>query len=183
MLSLQKQIFWLARVQWTLAMVMVLLVTSFVLFGYRPQTRRMAELDAKITNCQREMLLHQGQSNMLSGVQADVERLKARLQEFKRLPQQHELGEVIKDVAQVAQQSSLKKPDIRTGAVVQRGEKLIEAPIQLTFEGDFVNVFSFLKHAEELPRLTRMPSINIKTKDKQGQVKVQMTMDLYCAAE
>ena len=183
MLSLQKQIFWLARAQWTLAIVMVLLVTAFVLFGYRPQTRRIAELDAKITNCQREMLLHSGQVSMLSSVQADVERLMARLQEFKRLPQRHELGEVIKDVNQVAQQSLRRVPDIRAGAQVQRGEKLVETPIQLTFEGDFVNIFSFLKHAEELPRLTRMPSINIKSKDKQVQVKVQMTMNLYCAAE
>lgn len=183
MLSLQKQIALLGRVQWILGGGMLLIVTAFVVFGYRPQSRKVAWLDGQISSCQKELSANRDQDKILASVQADVARLKSRLSEFKRLPQEKELAEFIKDIAQLGQQAQLKNPKIVPTALIQRGDRLREAPIQLSFEGDFVNVFAFLRHMEELQRLTRVPTIQIKGKDKGGQVKVEMTMNLYCAVE
>src|SRR5450432_4024609 len=182
MLSLQNKIVWLRRVQWTLGVTMVLLVASFYFLAYRPHMRRIAELQDQIDKYDSELNASKDQTRILPDVALDVERLKTRLSKFKTLPHQQELAQFIKDIAQLGQQSSLKKFEL-TRNVPARGERLNELPIQLTFEGDFVNVFSFLRHAEELQRLTRVPSMSIKSIDKLGQVKVQMTMNIYFASE
>ncbi len=183
MMALRNQISVFGRMQWTLGAAVVLTLGAFMAFGYRPIRQHSAAVQTQIDRCRQELSMHRDQAAILSAVKSDVRRLEERLSGFKRLPQQQELAEFIKDVAQLAQQAQLKKPDIRPQGMIQRGPRLTEAPIQLTFEGDFTNVYWFLQHAEDLKRLTRVPTLSIKTKDRYGQVKVQMTMNLYCAIE
>lgn len=183
MIGLQKQISLLGRIQWILAGGMALVVTAFIIFGYRPQSRKLAALNTQIDRCHQELSANRDQAKILSAVAIDVDRLKAKLREFKRLPQQKELAEFINDIAQLAQQSNLKKRQIIPKGENQRGDRLLERPVQLSFEGDFASVYAFLRHIEELQRLTRIPTMKIKSQDKSGQVKVDMTMNLYCATE
>jgi Tfp pilus assembly protein PilO len=182
MLSLQNKIVWLRRVQWTLAATTLVMAAGFYFMFYKPHMRRLADLQDQIEKYDSELIASKDQTRILPVVAADVERLKTRLAKFKTLPRQQELAQFIKDIAQLGQQSSLKKFELTRG-VPARGSQLNELPIQLTFEGDFVNVFSFLRHAEELQRLTRVPSMSINATDKLGQVKVQMTMNIYFASE
>jgi Tfp pilus assembly protein PilO len=182
MLSLQRQISWLGRIQWSLAALVAVLCAGFYLFCYRPQTRQLGLLNTRITDCQRELSSNREQTKVLGAVERDVADLKQRLSQFKELPQQTELARFFKDVATLAQQAALRKPDIKQEQVIHGG-RLNEVPLKMAFEGDFIKVYSFLHDAEQLPRLTRVPAINIKGKDKQGQVRVEMTMSIYCAAD
>lgn len=183
MLSLQNQIIWLKRAQWTLTASMALVVAAFMLLAYRPQVRRLADLKVQIDQLQRELASSREKTKILPSVAADVERLRLRLEKFKVLPRQQELAQFIMDIAQLGKQASLKKFEMTPRGSPTRGQKLNELPIHLTFEGDFVNVYSFLRHAEELQRLTRVPEMKIRGKDRLGQVKVDMTMNIYFAAE
>jgi hypothetical protein len=62
----------------------------------------------------------------------------------------------------------------------QRFEQFTQQQVSLKFEGDFLNVFSFLRRAEDMQRLTRVSSIIIHGADlKAGVVQVEMNMDLY----
>ncbi len=55
-----------------------------------------------------------------------------------------------------------------------------EIPITMNFEGDFSSVFGFLREMEAMPRLTRVKSLNIRTKDpKLGIVDVNLAMNIY----
>ncbi|HMB95136.1 MAG TPA: type 4a pilus biogenesis protein PilO [Tepidisphaeraceae bacterium] len=182
MLSLKQQIVWFSRVQWTLLSLLLLLVTGFFFVAYKPHMRQLADLQEQIDRYDSELTQSKDQTRILPDVAADVEKLKVKLAKFKTLPRQQELAQFIKDIAQLGQQANLKKFELTRG-VPARGARLNELPIQLTFEGDFVSVYSFLRHAEELQRLTRVPSMNIKSNDKDGQVKVQMTMNIYFAAD
>jgi len=114
-------------------------------------------------------------------VKLEVERLRAELRKYKTLPRQQELAQFIKDVAQLGSQSSLKRFFLNPGTPV-RGEQFSEQPMQLTFEGDFVNVYSFLRHTEELERLTRLRGLSIRSRDRMGTVKVQLAMSIYVEA-
>jgi hypothetical protein len=50
----------------------------------------------------------------------------------------------------------------------------------MNFEGDFQNVFSFIRQLEEMQRLTRVRSLTVKCKDgKLGHVDVSMAMNIY----
>jgi Tfp pilus assembly protein PilO len=98
------------------------------------------------------------------------------------MPRQQELPSFIKDIWQLADQASLRKFYLTPG-VPSRDERFNQLPVKLTFEGDFVGVYSFLRHAEEFQRLTRVRGMNMKCKDRQGQVGVQLTMNIYFAPE
>jgi Tfp pilus assembly protein PilO len=63
-----------------------------------------------------------------------------------------------------------------------RSELFDEQPVSLTFEGDFVNVFSFLRQTEEMQRLTRVKELKLRSSDrtgKSGQVEVELSMNIY----
>lgn len=182
MLSLQSQISLYTRAQWALHAAMVLMVGGFYFFGYRPQTQHMADLRMQISTSQGDLGSGQSQTRQLPSVAAEVEQLKASLRKFKTVPKQQELAQFIRDISQLAQQSSLKKIDIREDPMI-RGEKLNQKAINISFEGDFVSVFSFLRHTEDMQRLTRVPTLTIKGLGREGQVKVTMTINIYFQAE
>jgi Tfp pilus assembly protein PilO len=181
--SLQNQIQWYARAQWTLGVFMTALVLCFYFLAYRPILSRQVELNACIQERTRELDASRQQTRILPDVASEVERLRARLERSrKRIPAQLELPQFIKDVTQLSQQSRLAKFSFKPGAAA-RGGVVSELPIQLNFEGDFVNVFSFLRNSEEMPRLTRVRGVNIKSRDKSGQVQVTLTMNIYFGAD
>jgi Tfp pilus assembly protein PilO len=176
-----------SKLSWAFTGAMVVAGGLFYAAIYRPLSRQTGAVNAQISKVSSELAICQDQTRMLNSVATDVERLRARLREFKTLPQQQDLAQFIKDIPQLNLQANLRKFEHRQGGLVRAG-KLNAVPVTLTFEGDFVNVFSFLRHAEELPRLIRVPAMRLEAapgamKDKSGQVKVQMTMNVYFAAE
>jgi Tfp pilus assembly protein PilO len=181
MWSLQTQIKWSVRAQWVLATAIVLMLGSFYFFAYRPMSKQVRTLQQQIAANERDLTASQSQTSILPRVQAEVGNLRAKLAQYKSLPQQHEMAQFIKDIAQLSQQTSLRKFDWKPG-VPARNERCNEQPLQITFEGDFVNVFSFLRHAEDLQRLARVRNMNLRSKDKDGQVKANLTMSIYYAA-
>jgi Tfp pilus assembly protein PilO len=167
-----------------MAALTALAVGAFYLGAYRIQTARLARLNERIDHSRQELAECATQTDMLPSVAADVDRLKAKLKDFKALPAHMDLPGFMKDLASLSQESSLTNLDQRQGETV-RGERLDQKPLTSKYSGDFVNVYTFLRHAEELPRLTRIPSIKIKRNpgDKPGQVKLEMTIDIYSLAE
>jgi Tfp pilus assembly protein PilO len=181
MVSLQTQIKWSVRAQWALAMAIVLLLGAFYLLAFRPQRAHLRAVNQKIEQCQKDLLANQSQTSILPKVRAEVDVLRARLMRFKALPRQQELAQFIMDIAQLGTQASLKQFDWKPRDPL-RAERCIAQPLLITFEGDFISVFSFLRHAEDLQRLARVTQMNLKSKDKHGQVKAQLTMNIYYAS-
>jgi Tfp pilus assembly protein PilO len=146
------------------------------------QTARLAELNGQIASTRRDLLDCQEKTKNLSSVAEDVKKLNVRLREFKRMPPQMDLPGFIGELAQITQVTSIKNFDSKQQQKVPAGP-LDRLPIGFTFEGDFLNVFAFLQRAENLPRLTRIPKVSIRRRDPQGQVKVDLTMEIYSLAE
>jgi Tfp pilus assembly protein PilO len=170
-------------VQWSLAVATVLLVAGFYLVGYRPQDRRQKELTAMLAERQRDLKASKTQTRILPQVATEVDRLRARLERSKKsIPKQQDLAPFIREVTQLGQQASLRKPLIEPKPAV-RGPRVSELPISLTFDGDFVNVYSFLRNVEEMPRLTRIRQMKITGKDKTGQVRGQVLLNIYFQPE
>ena len=185
MRSLQSQITWYARGQWVLACVIVALAVAFYALGFRPLTRRLAELHGQVAQRQRDVVAGRNETRVLPDVAGEVKRLQARLERsHKSIPPQQELPQFIKDITQLSQQANLKKFSYKPG-VPTRNDQVCELPIQLVFEGDFTSVYAFLRNAEEMPRMTRVRGMQIKVKDRDtsGYVQVQLAMDIYFAAE
>jgi len=180
MRTLQSQIGWSRRAQITLVGVFMAFLAFFLLFGYRPQMAELNALHSQINDKKRDLDTAQDRAKALPMVMAEVARLQQRVERFdKKLPKQQDLGAFIKDITQLSQQSSLRRWRIDAKAP-KRNELYSETPIQIHFEGDYRNAFSFLNQAEQMQRLTRLHNVQIRVLDSQlGQVEVQAALTIY----
>jgi Tfp pilus assembly protein PilO len=183
MLTLQRQIQFCARAQWTLGGAIVVLLGGTYLLGYRPASRELGLLDADIGARQRELAGGSDKTKVLPQLSAEVKTLKARLQGAKTLPNRSDIAQFLKDIAQLSQQSSLKL-DYKQVDSTMRGELFSQQQVKLRFEGNFASVFSFLRQTEAMQRLTRTRSINIqRNQGASGTVSVEMAMNMYFTPE
>jgi Tfp pilus assembly protein PilO len=180
MRTVQSQIAWCARAQWTMTIIMGSMIGLFLLLGYRPAVQRLSFLRSEIANRSQLLDENQTKARRLPMLAFDVERLRTKLEKNnKRLPKTAELGEFIRDLTQVSQQCAIRKLVHQPGTV-RRLDLYGEIPVTMSFEGDFQNVFSFIRQMEDMQRLTRVRNLNIRCKDgKLGHVDVSMAMIIY----
>jgi Tfp pilus assembly protein PilO len=181
--NLQNHVRWFIRAQWALGLFMVALLVTFFAFGYRPQTARLGQLQLDISQRQYELRQSQDKTKILPAIASDVKSLRQQLDASKKLPPQQELPQFLKDVTALGQQCSLHPFTFKQG-VPTHADLFCELPISLSFEGDFVDAFNFLRRTEEMQRLTRVRNMTIKAVDgTEGRVQVQISMNIYFAPD
>jgi Tfp pilus assembly protein PilO len=180
MAALRTQAGLCTKLQWTLAGVLAACIAAFLVFYWRPGSREQANLRLELSRRQLELDANRDVSTRLAVVSANVERTRLRLERFNRkLPKQEELGQFVKEITNLSQQASLRRLSNQPGDLKRR-DVFCERPISLSFEGDFNDVFSFLRQAEEMQRLTRVRTLNVRSLDaQQGLVDVQVVMSIY----
>jgi type IV pilus assembly protein PilO len=180
--ALQQQNRTVSMMQKGLALVAILMIGWFSLMVYRPQIRRLAELQTAWETEHLSLKSNQTEAQRLPAVAREVESLRQKLDRFdKRLPKQEELGSFMKDVTNYQQQVNLKKMTWGRGEP-RHTELFAELPLTLNFEGDYLSVMNFLRQTEDMPRLTRVRSMMLKSKDdRPGYVDVQLSMNIYYA--
>lgn len=180
MQSLKSQIRWCARIQFGLGAIVGLAVLLFFLVCYQPHDRKMSQLSDQLLQTQRDLQVSQAQAQRLPSVTADLTRLRAELADYKKLPSKSELGDFVAQINRLHSETDLHKWALNISGAPKRYEQFTDQQVSLKFEGDFVNVFNFLRRAEDMQRLTRVSSIVIEGADfKTGVVSVDMSMELY----
>jgi Tfp pilus assembly protein PilO len=178
-IELRNQIDRCGRAQWTLGVAGVVLAALFYFAGYWPQCAELKQLQQQIAAKQTELAINRAQANNLPRVTQEVSDLRTRLSNMKRLPAQPELDAFIRDVHGLSQLAQLRKFDFRPGAA-KRTDLYCEQPISFTFEGDFLGVFTFIRRAEDMDRLTRIGGVTLHGIPTQpGEVTVELSMNLY----
>jgi Tfp pilus assembly protein PilO len=182
MRSLQKQAEWCARAQWVLGVCVVLLVTGFYAAVYRPNRQRLESLDLEIQSNRQTLSGNQARLQVLPEVKIAVAGMQGKLALFdKTVPRQPEIGPFINDITEISHQAGLRKGWAVEPGVPTQSELYREFPIALKFEGNFENVFAFLRRAERMQRLTRVKKLKVRSTDagKSGQVQVELSMNIY----
>ena len=184
MRTMQSQILWCARMQKALAVLVCTMLLTFYFFSYRPETARLAELKKTIISREQELQANKIAASARNEIAARNERLRQELDRIKKPSKQTELADLIKEITLFGDQSSLKKFDKKVSPMPMRGDMYVEQSVSLTFEGDFTNIFNFLRSLDEMHRLTRIRSMSLKSKDLSGgKVQGQMAMNVYYSAE
>ena len=179
MRNLKSQTAWCTRAHWTLSVLMVSLVAGFFALGFRPAIARQRQLRAEIASGTNDLASSRERAANFQLLVGEVKRLENQLLKFdKRLPKTMELPEFIQEMTRASQQCGLKP--VFTPQAVRRLELYSEVPITMTFTGDFVGVFHFLRQLEGMQRLTRVKSLALKGRDaKFGQVEANLVMNIY----
>jgi Tfp pilus assembly protein PilO len=180
MKSIYSQTALYARAQWTMTVIMCSLIVGFFIFGYRPTTQRRNAL--RFENAEKVRLLEVNQARAMNlpklAYQVDVLRLKLE-KNNKKMPKSPGLDLFINDTAQISSQLGIKKL-MHVPGMMRRLDLYCEVPIMLSFEGDFNNVFNFVRQLEEMQRLARVKNLTVRCKDgKLGLVDVNLAMNIY----
>jgi Tfp pilus assembly protein PilO len=180
MQSLHSQIKWCRRLGLGLSIGLAVSVLLFAFAGYLPARHRLEALQGQIQSKTREVEENQNKARNLPLLALEVQELETRVRDYDRqFPKQAEIGDFIKDITRVSQQLALRDWKYQPLAP-RRGDSYFELPIQMNFQGDFLNVYSFLTEVEHLPRLTRVRKLAIKSKDiKTGLVEVEIGLNIY----
>jgi len=177
---LKSQIDWCTRMQLGLLVGLLGVAGVFYLGGYRPQNAEMAQLQAEMATARRDLSVNTARAQGLPAVAADILRLRAQLADFKKLPTNLELGEFVTEITQLSRRTNLHKLEYSLSGAPRPGKQYTEQAMTLKFDGDFRDVFAFLRQAEDLQRLTRVSSIAIHDVDMlSGSVQVDLSMNLY----
>jgi len=182
--GLQNQTARYATMQGAMAVLALLLLGGFYLMGIRPAQSQRAVVVSMIDTLKTDLANGQLEAQQLPLVKAQVEQLKSRLERFdKKLPKKPDMDLFMREITRVSDEAALKKVTVQPGSP-KRSELFSEMPIAINFTGDFPSVVNFLKQTEEMQRLTRVRSLNIKTRDaQQGTVDVDVSMSIYFADE
>jgi type IV pilus assembly protein PilO len=161
---------------------MLLLILVFYVFGYRPTSARLVSLRQEIENQRRELKGNQLRTQIRPELEQRVNELQRKVDRFdKKLPKQQDFGQFYNDITFLGRQSALSKCAVEPAAVPRRNDGVVELPIDLRFEGNFLNVFSFLRQIDQMQRLTRVQNLKVIAKGNTGQVEVQLSMNIYYA--
>ena len=176
-----RQIQTLAHIQYALAATVLFASALFYLAAYRPQQGQIAELERQTSAKQLELSQARTQTDRLPRVTLELQALRRRLAGFKKLPDDPQYGQFIREVNQASQRAELSKFVVQPGAA-RREELFSEQPISLSFEGDFGHVWGFIRDLEDMERLTRLRNLTITKVDSlTGTVSVTLSVNIYYA--
>lgn len=180
MRTLQSQAGWCARAQWVLSVGVIAVVAAFYFLGYRPSSAKLANLHAQIEVKQRELETNAEKTQFRPELEREVSEKRRKLERFdKQLPREMSWGQFMNDITLLREQSGVRNWDFLP-AVNRRDELFVEVPIDVSFEGDFLSVFSFLRQMEQMQRLTRVRDLTLTGKrDAPGQVEAKLSMNIY----
>jgi Tfp pilus assembly protein PilO len=177
---LKSQIDWCNRMQLSLLGGVLVVAALFYVGGYRPQNALLARLQDEIAASRRDLCANTAQAQGLPAVAADIMRLRSQLADFKKLPANLELGEFVTEITQLSRRANLRKLEYSLSGAPRPAKQYAEQTMTLKFDGDFRDVFTFLRQAEDMQRLTRVSSISIHDVDLlSGSVQVDLSMNLY----
>lgn len=165
-----------------LVALMALPLSSYWLV-FAPQNRDIAAAKAELD--EKRILL-----DKLAAATQHNESIEAANQEIieaigsieSRLPSDKEIAGVVRQVSDLAVRAGLEQPAMTAGdpSPAPGGGGYLQQPINLALEGDFVGFYKFLLELEKLPRITRVPSMDIKRSRKtDGHMEADMTLTIY----
>ena len=166
--------------QWLTIAIVAVVVGTFALVVYWPQSRQLAELRRQYDQAQDSLRTDSAKLTELAQIRGEIARADAKIAECnRRLPDRDELGQFLKDISNYAQLCGLdgatflpQKP--------RAGEMFSETSIEMRFKGTFEELFRFLRQARSMARLTHVQTLNVQNDAAlSGECTIDLVMSIY----
>jgi len=97
----------------------------------------------------------------------------------ERLPTNQEIDSIVRQVSDLAVNSGLAPPAIKSNKSLPAG-LYMEQPLDMETQGDFIGFHSFLAQVEKMPRVTRIHNLKITGNNVDGpELKATFTLSIY----
>jgi type IV pilus assembly protein PilO len=125
---------------------------------------QLAQRQRELGAMQAEIARGQAQERRLPEFRAEVADLETRLEALKAvLPEQKDVGELLRRIQTLATQSSLTIRGFKPQAVAVK-QQHAEWPISLQLEGSYHDLGTFFDRVSRLPRIINITGIEIKAR-------------------
>lgn len=148
-------------------------------FGaFRPQNVQIDKDRAELEH-RREMLNKLREETARND---DLERANAEISEQigkieSRLPTSKQVDQIVRQVSVLAVESGLESPTLKSAKPVAAA-RYREQPLEMTTEGSFEGLYTFLQSLERLPRITRVVDLTLEEADE-GGLAIAFTLSIY----
>ena len=166
-----------------LAVMAGLLVAIYVLVWDKAQTK-IAGMERKTEEKLKPLSDLERATSGVSDVDKKVAELEEAIKFFeKKLPQERDIDQILKEVWNMAESNQLTTKTIKT-MKSQRGAAYSEQPIEMSLSGNFNGFYDFMLKLEKLPRLTRVNQLNLdKISGKEGAMEAKLVLSIFFEPE
>jgi type IV pilus assembly protein PilO len=142
------------------------LLGLFYYFYEMPQQEQIAVQAKELSDIRGRISRGQAMARQLPEFRKEIGTLEARLESLKPiLPDERDVGDLLRRVQTLAVQSNLKVNFFRPQAITTQAMHA-EWPIALQFEGNYHNLGLFLDRVSKFPRIINIGSMQIAAKDQ-----------------
>lgn len=150
--------------------------------GLKQWNQQIAEARQQVQKKQQKLDRLETMQKRIDSLGKEIEKLSQAVKVFeKKLPAQRQVEVVLKEVWKLAKKHKLTPESIRT-AEIEPAARYAELPIKMKITGGFDGFYSFLTDVENLPRITRIPTMNLKKLEKEnaeGQMRASMVLSIF----
>ena len=146
--------------------VSVLLVGAFYYWWVMPVHEEMAERQKKLAGLRVDINRGLATARQLPAFRQQVTELQARLENLRAvLPEQKDVGDLLRRIQTLAMQSSLQIKGFKPAPIVTK-QMHAEWPINLELDGTYHNLGRFFDQVARFSRIINVSGIHIKANDK-----------------
>ena len=173
--------FSLAKLPWygqigAFVLISVIAAGAFYYFYDMPQQAEIATQAKELSEIRGRISKGQSMARQLPEFRKEIGTLEARLESLKPiLPDERDVGELLRRVQTLATQSNLQVRGFRPQAITTK-EMHAEWPIALQLEGTYHNLGLFLDRVSKFPRIINIGNLNMAAKAAPTDVST-MTID------
>ena len=139
---------------------------AFYYFYEMPQQVEIAAQAKELSDIRGRITKGQALARQLPEFRKEIGTLEARLDSLKPiLPDERDVGDLLRRVQTLATQSSLQVRGFRPQAITTK-EMHAEWPIALQLEGTYHNLGLFLDRVSKFPRIINIGSMQLQAKDE-----------------
>lgn len=162
------------------AVLLALPIASYFLV-FKPQNREIEKARKEIELKETKLTKLREYTSRADDIQKENEQIKAAIETIQsRLPSGKEMDNVLRQVSGIANKANLVVPNFKKNEKIQPAGLALEQPTDIEMVGDFDGFYQFLLELEKLPRITRIPDLEIKRNDKvNGEMKAKFVLSVY----
>lgn len=163
-------------------------------FVFRPHNERNTAMRLQIEARQSKLRQLNKTISTIGHLEQQIGSLSEAIKYFEsKLPQEKEIDKILQDIWRLAESNNLHTKSIRprtrkaNNCFLPEDSEQAEQPIAVQLEGDFMGFYSFLTALENRPRIMRIRTMKLKTKNKSsakdkspaGHITVEFEMSIF----
>lgn len=166
--------------EFLLVMLLLAVPVGSYFWVFRPSAQHLAAQQEALDSKTAKLEQLQQAATRIDDLDAEVAQLAEAVAFFEdKLPAQHEIHQVLDEIARIGQRRDLQAKLFKTRAP-KTLSRYSEQPIELEIEADFNGFYQFLLDVEKMARITKIREMKIRRlPSADGQIEAKLELSIF----